>query len=64
MLIPGTYVLKICDTTEQIDIEKLKVHEKIHFFDDVQLFEDELADNGSSSLNVKMVSKFSRNCSF
>jgi hypothetical protein len=40
---------------ERIDIEKLKVKEQILYYADVLLFEDELADNGSSMLNVKMV---------
>ena len=30
--------------------------ESIHFYEDVVLFEDELADNGVSKLNIKMVS--------
>ena len=41
-------------------MEKLKVKEKIHFYEDVVLFEDELADNGVSRLNVKIVSPFSK----
>ena len=41
---------------EKIDIEKLKVREKIHFYDDILLFEDELSDNGTSILSVKIVS--------
>ena len=42
-------------TEEKIDIEKLKVREKIMFYEDMLLFEDELADNGTSMLSVKMV---------
>lgn len=41
-------------TEEKIDLEKLKVKEKIHFYDDVLLFEDELSDNGTSVLSVKV----------
>lgn len=41
-------------TDESINIERLKVREKILFFDDLMLFEDELADNGCSQLNVKI----------
>ncbi|EFA79042.1 hypothetical protein PPL_08512 [Heterostelium album PN500] len=41
-------------TTEQIDIEKLKRPDPILFYDDVILFEDELADNGISMLSVKV----------
>ncbi|KAM9985803.1 hypothetical protein ACTFIZ_002096 [Dictyostelium cf. discoideum] len=42
------------NTTEKIDIEKLKRPDPILFFDDVLLYEDELADNGSSMLSVKI----------
>ncbi|XP_038048067.1 TIP41-like protein [Patiria miniata] len=41
-------------TDQRIDMEKLKVREKIHFYEEMTLFEDELADNGSASLTVKM----------
>ena len=46
---------KVVKTDEKIDIELLKKKEKIYFFEDVILFEDELADNGCALLNVKMV---------
>ncbi|BFZ09862.1 hypothetical protein BsWGS_12901 [Bradybaena similaris] len=46
--------LKVCPTSERIDIEKLKQREPIQFYDDVLLFEDELSDNGTSVLNVKV----------
>ena len=36
-------------------MEQLKVKEKIYFYEDVILYEDELADNGIAKLNVKMV---------
>ncbi|KAI8752644.1 TIP41-like protein [Biomphalaria glabrata] len=49
---PG--ILRVCPTTQRIDIEKLKQKEIIHFYEDVLLFEDELSDNGTSILNVKM----------
>lgn len=42
-------------TKERIDLEQLKVKEKIFFYEDVILYEDELADNGIAKLNVKMV---------
>ncbi|XP_067675487.1 TIP41-like protein [Haliotis asinina] len=45
---------KVTPTSERIDLEKLKVREKIMFYDDVLLFEDELSDNGSSILSVKI----------
>lgn len=46
--------MKVSDTTEQIDLDKLKRREPIHFYDDVLLFEDELSDNGTSIMNVKV----------
>ena len=42
------------ETDERIDLEQLKVKEKILFYDDVCLYEDELGDNGSSMLSVKI----------
>jgi len=36
-------------------MEKLKIKEKIYFYEDLILYEDELADNGIAKLNVKMV---------
>lgn len=44
------------ETDERIDLEKLKRKDKILFYVDLTLFEDELHDNGIASLNVKMVS--------
>ncbi|OWF51675.1 TIP41-like protein [Mizuhopecten yessoensis] len=46
--------IKVSDTSERIDMEKLMVKEKIMFYADTLLFEDELADNGTSILNVKI----------
>ncbi|KAH9499031.1 hypothetical protein Btru_005469 [Bulinus truncatus] len=46
--------LKVFPTNERIDIEKLKLKEPIHFYEDVLLFEDELSDNGTSMLSVKV----------
>lgn len=46
--------LKITETTQRIDVEKLKRKEKILFYDDIHLFEDELADNGCAFLRVKI----------
>jgi type 2A phosphatase activator TIP41 len=48
--------LKVEATDEQIDIEKLKVRDKIHFYGDLVLYEDELHDSGCSMLGVKIVS--------
>ncbi|EGG20972.1 hypothetical protein DFA_00841 [Cavenderia fasciculata] len=42
------------NTTEQIDVEKLKRPDPILFYDEVTLFEDELADNGISILSIKI----------
>lgn len=39
-------------------MEKLKKVEEILFYDEIDLFEDELADNGTAILNVKIVSLF------
>ena len=51
--------LQVNEASERIDLERLKVREKIHFFGDIMLYEDELADNGRSVLSVKIVSVFS-----
>ena len=50
----GNSQMKVSSTEEKIDLEKLKVREKIHFYADILLFEDELADNGTSVMNVKI----------
>ena len=39
-------------------MEKLRKVEDILFYDEIDLFEDELADNGTAILNVKIVSLF------
>ncbi|CAG8765550.1 18853_t:CDS:2, partial [Racocetra fulgida] len=41
-------------TTDRINVEKLKLPEPILFYDEVILFEDELADNGTAILNSKV----------
>ncbi|KAG7515977.1 hypothetical protein JOB18_019746 [Solea senegalensis] len=46
--------IKVSETTERIDMEKLKAREQIMFFDDVLLFEDELHDHGVSMISVKI----------
>lgn len=46
--------VKIEETHERIDIERLKVREKIAFFSQIVLFEDELADHGCAELCVKI----------
>lgn len=48
---PGTDPMR-----DRIPVERLGVHgEPILFYDEVVLYEDELGDNGSSLLSVKVV---------
>jgi len=47
-------ILEASPTQEKINYEKLKIKEKILFYDEVELFEDELDDNGCSHLSVKL----------
>jgi len=39
----------------QIPLDKLKLPDPIYWFDEVHLFEDELADNGTAELSIKCV---------
>lgn len=48
--------IRIEPTTESINLDKLRVQEEILFFDEIDLFEDELADNGVATLSLKIVS--------
>lgn len=48
--------MQVEETTERIDYSRLKQQEKIYFYDDVILYEDELADNGTALLSAKIVS--------
>ncbi|XP_063234599.1 TIP41-like protein [Bacillus rossius redtenbacheri] len=41
-------------TTERIDLDKLKQKERILFYEDLMLFEDELHDNGIAVCSVKI----------
>ncbi|CAG2176722.1 unnamed protein product [Oppiella nova] len=41
-------------TDERIDIERLKAKDEILFYDDIDLFEDELADHGVAKSSVKI----------
>lgn len=41
-------------TNDRIDMEKLKIRKQIHFFDEIELFEDELADHGVAQYSVKI----------
>ncbi|KAG8187545.1 hypothetical protein JTE90_008432 [Oedothorax gibbosus] len=53
-LFGNTEKIKISQTEERIDLEKLKVKSKILFYEDLILFEDELADNGTAQYSVKI----------
>ncbi len=44
---------RVEETDERIDIEKLKIREKILFFKEIVVFEDELHDNGIALCSVK-----------
>ncbi|XP_026225932.1 TIP41-like protein isoform X1 [Anabas testudineus] len=46
--------IKVIETAERINMEKLKAREQIMFFDEVLLFEDELHDHGVSMISVKI----------
>lgn len=46
--------LSVEETDERIDVNKLKVREEILFYDDVTLYEDELADHGTAQYSVKV----------
>jgi hypothetical protein len=42
-------------TKKKIDIERLKKQEPILFYEEIVLYEDELGDNGSARLHVRIV---------
>ncbi|KAM6970065.1 TIP41-like protein [Aplochiton taeniatus] len=46
--------IRVTETLQRINMEKLKAREQIMFFDDVLLFEDELHDHGVSMISVKI----------
>ena len=46
--------LSIEETSERIDVNKLKVREEILFYDELTLYEDELADHGTAQYNLKV----------
>jgi type 2A phosphatase activator TIP41 len=46
--------LKVTETAERINLDKLRVQETICFFDEVSLFDDELSDHGIASLDLKI----------
>lgn len=45
-----------CSTDETIDVERLKRPDPILFYGESVLYEDELADNGTAMLSIKIVS--------
>lgn len=47
---------EIEETNERIDMDKLRQKDKIMFYNDLTLFEDELHDNGIAVSSVKIVS--------
>lgn len=47
--------VKISRTEERINYRKLQEREKILFFQEIILYEDELDDNGCSVLTAKLV---------
>lgn len=47
---------EIQETNERIDVDKLRRRDKILFYHDLTLFEDELHDNGIAVCSVKIVS--------
>ncbi|CAL8275854.1 TIP41-like protein isoform X1 [Gadus morhua] len=50
----GDTQITVSETSDRIDLEKLKAREQIMFFDEVLLFEDELHDHGVSMISVKI----------
>lgn len=46
--------LNVESTEDRIDVNKLKVREEILFYDDITLYEDELADHGTAQYSVKV----------
>lgn len=45
---------KVEETKERIDVNKLKQREEILFYDNIVLYEDELADHGTAQYSVKV----------
>lgn len=52
---------KLEETNERIDVDKLRQKDKILFYHDLTLFEDELHDNGIAVSSVKIVSNLIMN---
>ncbi|OQS06852.1 hypothetical protein THRCLA_01118 [Thraustotheca clavata] len=47
-------VVRVEDTTDRIDFEKLKVREPILWMEEINLYEDELHDHGISVMSIRM----------
>lgn len=50
----GRICLIVENTDERIDVNKLKVKEEILFYDNLTLYEDELADHGTARYSIKV----------
>lgn len=53
-----TFGFEVEETNERINMDKLRQKDKILFYNDLTLFEDELHDNGIAVNSVKIVSFF------
>jgi type 2A phosphatase activator TIP41 len=51
---PNECTWRVESTDQQLDLEKLKRQEPILFYDELTLYEDELADNGTSNVTLKI----------
>jgi hypothetical protein len=58
-LFTRTLDVKYIPTEDRIDIEKVKQREPILWYDEVNLYEDELHDHGISIMSIKVVRKIS-----
>lgn len=54
LISPNILKFNIEETLEEIDINKLKERDEITFYEDITLYEDELADHGVSKYSVKI----------
>ena len=54
MISSSDSVWRVEPTEQSLDMEKLKRQEPILFYDELTLYEDELADNGTSNLTLKI----------
>lgn len=56
--------LELTSTPEKINMELLMKREKILFYEDISLYEDELHDHGVASCSVKIVRNWSFNLTY